>query len=352
MAGMDRFLDKAIVAACCLAVCGCALAESGAAQSPAAAGAQTLVLALSMLAALACSAVFELARTPLNILAPSVYCLAALACGQAAAFIPLAAYDFMRCVFRPDASRAAGLLALASLAACVARQALPPVATIVLACITAAAAALSARTSSAEARQRIAYRTRDALKSQAITLRSKNRNLAEALEELESESTGRAARSNIERPASPNGRRTANVECFAGPDGSRAPNDASAASPSKHRIANLNAGSLTASPGNSRTATPSASGAANSCAGAAGLFAGAADQALANPPRPAAFACLTEREWEVARLVAEGLDNREIAAEAYLSEGTVRNNISNILSKMSLKNRTQIAVTFWKSREN
>ena len=52
------------------------------------------------------------------------------------------------------------------------------------------------------------------------------------------------------------------------------------------------------------------------------------------------------------RLVAEGLDNREIAAEAYLSEGTVRNNISNILAKMSLKNRTQIAVTFWKSREN
>ena len=86
--------------------------------------------------------------------------------------------------------------------------------------------------------------------------------------------------------------------------------------------------------------------------GAAGLAAGAADQALANPQRPAAFACLTEREWEVARLVAEGLDNREIAAEAYLSEGTVRNNISNILSKMSLKNRTQIAVTFWKSREN
>ena len=54
----------------------------------------------------------------------------------------------------------------------------------------------------------------------------------------------------------------------------------------------------------------------------------------------------------MARLVAEGLDNREIAAEAYLSEGTVRNNISNILSKMSLKNRTQIAVTFWKSKEN
>ena len=178
-----------------------------------------------------------------------------------------------------------GLLALAALATCIARQALPPVATIVLVCITAAAAALSARTSSAEARQRIAYRTRDALKSQAITLRSKNRNLTEALEELESESTGRAARSNVERPASPNGRRTANAECFAGPDGNHAPDDASAASPSKHRIANLNAGIITTSPGNSRTATPSASGAANSRAGAAGLFAGAADQTPATTRR-------------------------------------------------------------------
>lgn len=68
----------------------------------------------------------------------------------------------------------------------------------------------------------------------------------------------------------------------------------------------------------------------------------------AAPARPAAFACLTEREYEVARLVAEGLDNREIAATAYLGEGTVRNNISSILSKMHLKNRTQIAVAFYK----
>ena len=75
---------------------------------------------------------------------------------------------------------------------------------------------------------------------------------------------------------------------------------------------------------------------------------GGTDGVEAAPTRPAAFACLTEREYEVARLVAEGLDNREIAATAYLSEGTVRNNISSILSKMHLKNRTQIAVAFYK----
>ncbi len=73
-----------------------------------------------------------------------------------------------------------------------------------------------------------------------------------------------------------------------------------------------------------------------------------ADETGTEPVRPAAFTCLTEREYEVARLVAEGLDNREIAATAYLSEGTVRNNISSILSKMHLKNRTQIAVAFYK----
>lgn len=60
------------------------------------------------------------------------------------------------------------------------------------------------------------------------------------------------------------------------------------------------------------------------------------------------FACLTEREREVAELIADGLDNREIAAAAYLGEGTVRNHISSILSKLHLRNRTQIAILYWR----
>ena len=63
---------------------------------------------------------------------------------------------------------------------------------------------------------------------------------------------------------------------------------------------------------------------------------------------PSAFSCLTEREREVARLVAEGLDNKEIAATTYLSEGTVRNHISSILAKTHLRNRTQIAIAYWR----
>lgn len=65
--------------------------------------------------------------------------------------------------------------------------------------------------------------------------------------------------------------------------------------------------------------------------------------------RPACFTCLTDREFEVARLIAEGLDNREIAAAAYMGEGTVRNHISSILAKMHLKNRTQIAVAYYRA---
>lgn len=62
--------------------------------------------------------------------------------------------------------------------------------------------------------------------------------------------------------------------------------------------------------------------------------------------RPAAFAHLTGREFEVAQLIAQGLDNKEIAAAAYMGEGTVRNHISSILAKLGLRNRTQIAIAY------
>lgn len=52
----------------------------------------------------------------------------------------------------------------------------------------------------------------------------------------------------------------------------------------------------------------------------------------------------TERELDVIRLVAGGYDNKEIAGQLYLAEGTVRNQISRILEKLELKDRTQLAV--------
>ncbi len=67
--------------------------------------------------------------------------------------------------------------------------------------------------------------------------------------------------------------------------------------------------------------------------------------------RRAAFSGLTEREYEIVRLVAEGLDNHAIAATAFISEGTVRNRISSALQKTGYKNRTQLAVAWWRARE-
>ncbi len=57
----------------------------------------------------------------------------------------------------------------------------------------------------------------------------------------------------------------------------------------------------------------------------------------------AAFAELTEQELRVLALVAEGKTNREIAQALYLGEGTVRNYVSSILSKLGLTNRAEAA---------
>ncbi len=53
---------------------------------------------------------------------------------------------------------------------------------------------------------------------------------------------------------------------------------------------------------------------------------------------------LTSREKDIMRCVAEGMDNREIAAKLFLAEGTVRNNLSRLLDELNLKDRTQLAV--------
>jgi DNA-binding NarL/FixJ family response regulator len=53
---------------------------------------------------------------------------------------------------------------------------------------------------------------------------------------------------------------------------------------------------------------------------------------------------LTEREVEVLRLIAQGATNREIAERLVISEGTVKNHISHILGRLSLRDRTQAAI--------
>ena len=67
-----------------------------------------------------------------------------------------------------------------------------------------------------------------------------------------------------------------------------------------------------------------------------------AHQALS--PREAQVADLTEREGDVINLVAQGYSNQEIAKELVISEKTVKTHVSNILSKLQLEDRTQLAI--------
>lgn len=56
---------------------------------------------------------------------------------------------------------------------------------------------------------------------------------------------------------------------------------------------------------------------------------------------------ISEKEQEIITLVAEGLNNKEIADRLYLSEGTIRNYLSAILEKLNLRDRTQLAIFFY-----
>jgi len=58
------------------------------------------------------------------------------------------------------------------------------------------------------------------------------------------------------------------------------------------------------------------------------------------PPTPR----LTTREMEVLRLVARGMNNRDIARELYISENTVKNHVRNMLEKLQLHSRMEAVV--------
>lgn len=59
---------------------------------------------------------------------------------------------------------------------------------------------------------------------------------------------------------------------------------------------------------------------------------------------------LTEREQDIVECVAQGLSNKEISEKLYLSDGTVRNMLSIILDKLELRDRTQLAIYYWKRK--
>ena len=61
---------------------------------------------------------------------------------------------------------------------------------------------------------------------------------------------------------------------------------------------------------------------------------------------------LSRQEYEIVEYVAEGLSNKEIADKLCLSEGTVRNYISTILGKLDLRDRTNLAIFYYKNGSN
>ena len=74
------------------------------------------------------------------------------------------------------------------------------------------------------------------------------------------------------------------------------------------------------------------------------LFSRLAQVNFSIPVEEGAAALLGRTERKVALLVGRGLSNKEIAEKLCLSEGTVRNNLSTVLSKLALRDRTQLAI--------
>lgn len=75
------------------------------------------------------------------------------------------------------------------------------------------------------------------------------------------------------------------------------------------------------------------------------LFVGSS--AASNKPDP--LADLSEREREVARCVAEGLSNREIADRLFVAESTVKKHVNSIFEKLGMQSRNQLIAWMWKN---
>lgn len=105
------------------------------------------------------------------------------------------------------------------------------------------------------------------------------------------------------------------------------------------------------SAGSAATSTSGTGMGAGSTAGADATSAGSPSAAGAGPASPSAEPCpsptpegITEREWDVARLVAQGLANPEIGATLFMSVATVKTHLGRLYQKLQVTNRVQLAI--------
>lgn len=68
------------------------------------------------------------------------------------------------------------------------------------------------------------------------------------------------------------------------------------------------------------------------------------DERATPPPQPVLVEPLSERELEILRRMASGGSNKEIAVALFITEGTVKNHVTNILGKLGVRDRTQAAL--------
>ncbi|MFE1101078.1 response regulator [Nocardiopsis alba] len=83
---------------------------------------------------------------------------------------------------------------------------------------------------------------------------------------------------------------------------------------------------------------------------AADRLVAALNTTVPSPPVSETATSLSDREWEVARMVGEGATNREIARALFITEGTAKNHVTSILRKLDLRDRTRLAL--WVGRQD
>lgn len=306
---MERIADIVLVLVACVllrvaaGVAGAASAVAGLAGD--ALAAPTVVcLLVAIIAVLTC----EWARGTWRVLGPVAYCVVSSFVPEGMFLLPAVVYELLQFAREPLPWRAAPIALLLPVARMVVA---PCVAGTELACVgalSALAGLLSWRTSMLLAQRDLRHRTRDEFRAHELFGAEERGASAVATGCVMSEGADAGAGAG-----SPFGR--------------------------------VGAGAVLAA--DASTGTDAVSGRVDACPGAdAGLAAHSPEGRCRST-----FSELTDREYEVVRLVAEGLDNHEISAAAFISEGTVRNRISSVLQKTGYKNRTQLAVAWWQARE-